>query len=70
MGSRSMIFHKNYLSSNFLYNKLHDIFIYKVTDVEKLNQKKKNNLMLDGQKTSVSHKKVFLKKNKYGLVTA
>ena len=62
MGSRSMIFHKNYLFSNFLYNKLHDIFIYKVTDVEKLNQKKKNNLMLDGQKTSVSHKKVFLKK--------
>ena len=53
MGSRSMIFH------NFVYNKLHDIFIYKVTDVEKLNQKKKNNLMLDGQKTSVSHKKVF-----------
>lgn len=38
--------------------------------LKSLTRKKKNNLMLDGQKTSVSHKKVFLKKNKYGLVTA
>ena len=40
MGSRSMIFQKNYIFSIF-YPTNCMIYSYKVTDVEKLNQKKK-----------------------------